>query len=125
MYGGAKMKKLNINWGDVFNGGLKWWGVRDECEKMAFECGYKYFCFNDIVYEVNGNKTDITSSDLDSLKGKINIDDGEVVLTEIFNGIGLITENEVEIGICMRDMGFEINYNNTWYEAKYDEINKL
>lgn len=40
------------------------------------------------------------------------------VLTKVFNGVLLRSEDKEEFGICMRDSGFEFSYAGKWYEAK-------
>ena len=42
---------------------------------------------------------------------KINaIDKGEILLTEVYSGVLLRTNDGETMGICMRDSGFEFNY---------------
>jgi len=50
---------------------------------------------------------------------------GEIILKEVFSGVGLESPDKEFFGICMRDSGFEFNYGNQWYEAKEGVINKL
>lgn len=40
---------------------------------------------------------------------KIEIDDEEFVLKEVFSGVGLVTSEGNSIGVCMRDDTLEIN----------------
>lgn len=57
---------------------------------------------------------------------KISTDEnGEIEVTEVFNGINLKSDAGETFGICMRDSGFEFKYNGVWYEAKEGVINKL
>jgi hypothetical protein len=49
---------------------------------------------------------------------KIEVKDGEIILKEVFSGVGLETDSGETMGICMRDSGFEFNYGGKWYEAK-------
>ena len=42
----------------------------------------------------------------------------EIVLKEVFNGVLLESRDKEQFGICMRDTGFEFQYNGIWYEAK-------
>lgn len=42
----------------------------------------------------------------------------EITLKEVFSGVGFETADGEFLGVCMRDTGFEINYNGTWFEAK-------
>lgn len=52
------------------------------------------------------------------------LEDGTLNLKEVFNPIQLESKNGNKISICMRDNGFEINYNDRIYEAKDDLIVK-
>ena len=57
---------------------------------------------------------------------KIQVDeDGELLLTEVFSGVGFKTKDGESFGICMRDSGFEFNYMGTWYEAKNGVVKKM
>lgn len=57
---------------------------------------------------------------------KIEVDENnEILLTEVYSGVGLKTNDNEYLGICMRDTGFEFNYNGTWYEAKQGTVKKL
>ena len=49
----------------------------------------------------------------------------EIILKEVYTGVGLESNDKEFFGICMRDTGFEFNYNGEWYEAKQGEIKKL
>jgi len=50
---------------------------------------------------------------------KIETDEnGTLTFKEVYNSIILESDDGDKIAICMRDGGFEINYNKTWYEAK-------
>jgi len=49
----------------------------------------------------------------------------EIILKEVYSGIGLESNDGETFGICMRDTGFEFNYMNTWYEAKNGVVKKL
>lgn len=50
---------------------------------------------------------------------KISVNEsGTIQLEEIFNGIILKTANGEVLSICMRDTGFEFNYQGKWYFAK-------
>jgi len=49
----------------------------------------------------------------------------EHILEEIYSGILLVTKDKEEFGICMRDTGFEFQYNDIWYEAKNGVIRRL
>ena len=61
------------------------------------------------------------------MKIQINEHDGilGILLTEVYSGIGLQTQDGEYFGICMRDTGFEFEYNGTWYEAKKGVIQKV
>lgn len=52
-------------------------------------------------------------------------ENGEIILEDVFSGVGLKTRDGEFMGICMRDTGFEFNYQGTWYEAKGGIIRKL
>jgi len=57
---------------------------------------------------------------------KISVDkDREILLEEVYNGIGLKTRDNEFMGICMRDSGFEFNYEGKWYEAKKGIIKEM
>lgn len=43
---------------------------------------------------------------------------GVIQLEEVFNEITLKTPDGEEMSICMRDSGFEFNYQGKWYFAK-------
>ena len=45
-------------------------------------------------------------------------ENGVIQLEEVFNGIMLKTQDGEEMSICMRDSGFEFNYQGEWYFAK-------
>jgi hypothetical protein len=52
-------------------------------------------------------------------------EDNELMITECFSGVLLRTRDGEEIGICMRDSGFEFTYQGEWYSAQKGEIKKL
>ena len=57
---------------------------------------------------------------------KISVDkDRDILLEEVYSGVGLKTQDGEFMGICMRDSGFEFNYQGTWYEAKNGVVKKL
>jgi len=57
---------------------------------------------------------------------KISVDENrDILLEEVFSGVGLKTSDGEFMGICMRDSGFEFNYEGTWYEAKGGVVKKL
>jgi hypothetical protein len=45
-------------------------------------------------------------------------ENGVIQLEEVFSGIALKTRDGEIMGICMRDSGFEFNYQGKWYSAK-------
>jgi hypothetical protein len=45
-------------------------------------------------------------------------EDFGIQLEEIFNGLILKTDSGETMSICMRDSGFEFNYQGEWYYAK-------
>jgi len=52
-------------------------------------------------------------------------DKGEIILKEVFSGVGLESPSGDEFGICMRDSGFEFRYGGYWYSAQNGKIEKL
>ena len=56
---------------------------------------------------------------------KLTTDENGILLQEVYSGIGLKTRDGEYMGICMRDTGFEFNYQGTWYEAKQGIVRKL
>lgn len=52
-------------------------------------------------------------------------EDGSRVFKEVYSGILLESNDGEEIGICMRDTGFEFNYQGVWYEAKEGVVRKM
>jgi hypothetical protein len=51
--------------------------------------------------------------------------EGDMVFKDVYTGIGLITKDKETFSICMRDSGFEFNYEGTWYEAKNGVVKPL
>lgn len=50
---------------------------------------------------------------------KVNVnEDYSIQLEEVFNPIVLKTQDGEVMSICMRDSGFEFNYQGEWYFAK-------
>jgi hypothetical protein len=49
---------------------------------------------------------------------------GSIQLEEVFNGVTLKTPDGEIMGICMRDSGFEFNYQGEWYFAKQGFVGK-
>lgn len=45
-------------------------------------------------------------------------EDLSIQLEEVFSGLTLKTESGETMSICMRDSGFEFNYQGEWYFAK-------
>lgn len=57
---------------------------------------------------------------------RIEVDaENEIVLKEVYSGVGLETRDGEKFGICMRDSGFEFQYAGKWYEAKNGELKQL
>jgi len=57
---------------------------------------------------------------------KINATDkGEILLTEVYSGVLLKTNDGETMGICMRDSGFEFNYEGEWYSAQKGVVIKM
>lgn len=52
-------------------------------------------------------------------------DNNEIILKEVFSGVGLVSEDGEHFGISMRDSGFEFNYGGYWYEAKEGRLSLL
>jgi len=52
-------------------------------------------------------------------------DNGEILLTEVYSGVLLRTDDGETMGICMRDSGFEFNYNGDWYSAQKGVVTKM
>ena len=55
----------------------------------------------------------------------ITVQGSDVVLKEVYSGVTLETAYGEELGICMRDAGFEFNYCGVWWEAKNGEVRRL
>jgi len=51
-------------------------------------------------------------------------DKGEILLTEVYSGVLLRTDDGETMGICMRDSGFEFNYNGYRYSAQKGVVTK-
>jgi hypothetical protein len=49
-------------------------------------------------------------------------ENGLIVIKEVFNPIKLITSDNEVLVITMRDSGFEIHYENKFYELKQGKI---
>lgn len=50
---------------------------------------------------------------------------GLIELTEVYNPIELITNDNESMVICMRDSGFEFKYQGEVYHAKNGEVSKI
>jgi len=50
---------------------------------------------------------------------------GETILKEVYSGVGLETIYGEFMRICMRDSGFEFNYQGKCYEAKKGKIRRM
>jgi len=46
------------------------------------------------------------------------LEDFTLQFEEVFTGIKFLTDKGEHISICMRDSGFEFNYNGKWYSAQ-------
>ena len=47
---------------------------------------------------------------------------GLIELNRVYNPILLKSDGHEDFIICMRDSGFEFNYNDVWYSAKCGKI---
>lgn len=56
---------------------------------------------------------------------KIEANNSDIVLKEVYSGVSLVTDDRETFGICMRDSGFEFTYGGEQYEAKNGKIRKL
>lgn len=57
---------------------------------------------------------------------KIEVDEERnIVLKEVFSGVGLETRDGEFMGICMRDSGFEFTYEGASYSAQKGVITKM
>ena len=59
------------------------------------------------------------------MKIGVNHKDNTILLTEVYSGVGFKTSDGETLGVCMRDSGYEFNYEGTWYEAKNGIIKEL
>lgn len=50
---------------------------------------------------------------------------GTIILKEVYNGVQLETRDNEYMVICMRDSGFEFNYNGIIYSAKQGIVERL
>lgn len=51
--------------------------------------------------------------------------DYSIALKEVFSGVSLVSPDQEQFVICMRDSGFEFKYAGTWYEAKLGGVKPL
>lgn len=51
--------------------------------------------------------------------------DGEIILQEVYDGVGFETKDGEELAISMRDGGYEINYQDKWYSLQNGEVSPL
>lgn len=56
---------------------------------------------------------------------KVETKNNEIVLKDVFNGIGLETRTGETFGICMRNSGFEFIYANKKYEANEGVLREM
>lgn len=60
------MKKTFINWKNVFNAHLIFWGHISKAGKAAKDAGYKYMSWNGYIYDLEKDEfTSITIKELD------------------------------------------------------------
>ena len=57
------------------------------------------------------------------MKMEVN-ENGDIVFRDVFNSIGLVSEDKEQLFICMRDSGFEFVYQGELYYAKEGEVKK-
>lgn len=49
---------------------------------------------------------------------KIEVDENrDIILKDVFNGIGFISPDGEKFSVCMRDGGYEFSYQGTWFRA--------
>jgi len=50
-----------MSWKYIFNTtvGNVWWNIQYDAEDMARRCGYKFYLWNGVIYEVDGKSTNI------------------------------------------------------------------
>jgi hypothetical protein len=58
------------------------------------------------------------------MKVEVN-EQGTIVLKDVYNPINLVTRDNETIVITMRDSGFEICYENEFYELKKGTVSKM
>lgn len=59
-------------------------------------------------------------------KMKIEVNENrEIILKEVYTGVGLESNDKEFFGICMRDSGFEFTYEGQNYSAQKGVIKKL
>lgn len=56
---------------------------------------------------------------------KIEVRDNEIYLKDVFSGVGFESPDGEMLGVCMRDGGFEIHYNNKWWRFCGNEVTCL
>jgi len=47
---------------------------------------------------------------------------GNILLKEVYNPVVFETEGGQSLSVCMRDQGFDININGTWFHAVDNDI---
>tara|TARA_R110000744_G_scaffold295139_1_gene405250 strand:+ start:767 stop:994 length:228 start_codon:yes stop_codon:yes gene_type:complete len=52
-------------------------------------------------------------------------ENGEIILKEVYNSVGLESNSKEFFRICMRDSGFEFTYEGENYTAQNGEVKKL
>ena len=56
---------------------------------------------------------------------KITTTNNNILIEELFIAITLKSPSGEELSICMRDTGFEFNYQGTWYSAKQGSVTEI
>ena len=51
--------------------------------------------------------------------------DGTMTLRKVYCGVLFESDSGEELGVCMRDSGFEFKYGGEWWEAKNGKVNQL
>ncbi len=56
---------------------------------------------------------------------KVEVKDNEIRLSELANGIALVSQGKEEIALCARDGGFEFSYGSILYQARNGKITEI
>lgn len=65
---------------------------------------------------------------LDTRKEKMKIEVDEernIILKDVYNGVGFISPNGETLNVCMRDGGYEFSYQGAWFRAVDGEISPM